>query len=123
MRRSALPRRRSWRPCRPVSPGSRGPWAVWAVSRPTSSTTVPIRGTGEYYYDDPRFVGLITLEDLLVQIDELGIEHGYDVDRVLWLGKKMEKTLRAQAPLRGHLSTAARRRAAILSLAARASRS
>jgi hydroxymethylglutaryl-CoA lyase len=53
----------------------------------------PIRGTGEYYYDDPRFVGLITMEDLLVQIDELGIEHGYDVDRVLWLGKKMEKTM------------------------------
>ena len=53
----------------------------------------PIRGTGEYYYDDPRFVGLICLEDLLVQIDELGIEHGYDVDRVLWLGKKMEKTM------------------------------
>ncbi len=53
----------------------------------------PIRGTGEYYYDDPRFVGLITFEDLLVQIDELGIEHGYDVDRVLWLGKKMEKSM------------------------------
>ena len=53
----------------------------------------PIRGTGEYYYADPRFVGLITLEDLLVQIDELGIEHGYEVDRVLWLGKKMEKTM------------------------------
>jgi hydroxymethylglutaryl-CoA lyase len=53
----------------------------------------PIRGTGEYYYDDPRFVGLITMEDLLVQIDELGIEHGYDVDRILWLGKKMEKSM------------------------------
>jgi len=53
----------------------------------------PIRGTGEYYYDDPRFVGLITMEDLLVQIDELGIEHGYDVDRVLWLGRKMEKSM------------------------------
>jgi hydroxymethylglutaryl-CoA lyase len=51
-----------------------------------------VRGTGEYYYD-PRFVGLITLEDLLVMIDELGIEHGYDVDRVLWLGRKMEKTI------------------------------
>lgn len=54
---------------------------------------VPIRGTGEYYYKDPRYVGLITFEDLLVQIDELGIEHGYDVDRVLWLGAKMEKTI------------------------------
>jgi hydroxymethylglutaryl-CoA lyase len=33
------------------------------------------------------------MEDLLVQIDELGIEHGYDVDRILWLGKKMEKSM------------------------------
>jgi hydroxymethylglutaryl-CoA lyase len=70
----------------------------------------PIRGTGEYYYDDPRFVGLITLEDLLVQIDELGIEHGYDVDRVLWLGKKMEKTagrrLRSEAIYNGRTQKA-----------------
>jgi hydroxymethylglutaryl-CoA lyase len=53
----------------------------------------PMRGTGEYYYKDPRYVGLITMEDLLVMIDELGIEHRYDVDRVLWLGEKMEKTI------------------------------
>lgn len=53
----------------------------------------PVRGTGEYYYKDHRYVGLITLEDLLVMIDELGIEQGYDVDRVLWLGNKMEKTI------------------------------
>ena len=66
---------------------------------------VPIRGTGEYYYEDPRYVGLITLEDLVVQIDELGIEHGIDVDRILWLGKKMEKTigrrLRSEAVING----------------------
>jgi hydroxymethylglutaryl-CoA lyase len=65
----------------------------------------PIKGTGEYYYDDPRYVGLICAEDLLVQIDELGIEHGYDVDRVLWLGRKMEKTvgmrLRSEAVING----------------------
>lgn len=65
----------------------------------------PIRGTGAYYYDDPRYVGLICLEDLLVQIDELGIEHGYDVDRVLWLGRNMEKTigqrLRSEAIING----------------------
>jgi hydroxymethylglutaryl-CoA lyase len=70
----------------------------------------PIRGTGEYYYDDPRFVGLITIEDLLVQIDELGIEHGYDVDRVLWLGRKMEKTigmrLRSEAIYNGRTAKA-----------------
>ena len=65
----------------------------------------PVRGTGDYYYKDPRYVGLITLEDLIVMIDELGIEHGYNVDRVLWLGAKMEKTigrrLRSEAVLNG----------------------
>ncbi|MCK9229590.1 MAG: pyruvate carboxyltransferase [Syntrophales bacterium] len=65
----------------------------------------PIRGTGEYYYKDARYVGLICMEDLLVQIDELGIEHGYDVDRILWLGQKMEKTagmrLRSEAVING----------------------
>ncbi len=65
----------------------------------------PVPGTGEYYYDDPRFVGLICLEDLLVQIDEMGIDHGYDVDRVLWLGRQMEKTvgrrLRSEAAING----------------------
>ncbi|MBF0451584.1 MAG: pyruvate carboxyltransferase [Candidatus Magnetomorum sp.] len=65
----------------------------------------PTRGTGEYYYDDPRYVGLITLEDLLVQIDEMGIEHGYTVDRILQLGRLMEKTigrrLRSEAIING----------------------
>jgi hydroxymethylglutaryl-CoA lyase len=53
---------------------------------------------------------LITIEDLLVQIDELGIEHGYDVDRVLWLGRKMEKTigmrLRSEAIYNGRTAKA-----------------
>ncbi len=65
----------------------------------------PVPGTGDYYYDDPRFVGLICLEDLLVQIDEMGIEHGYDVDRILKLGRQMEKTvgqrLRSEAAING----------------------
>ena len=65
----------------------------------------PVKGTGEYYYEDPRYVGLVTLEDTLVQIDEMGIEHGWDVDRILWLGKKMERTmgrrLRSEAILNG----------------------
>ena len=65
----------------------------------------PVKGTGEYYYDDPRYVGLVTLEDTLVQIDEMGIEHGYDVDRILWLGGQMEKTigrrLRSEAIING----------------------
>jgi len=53
----------------------------------------PVKGTGQYYYEDPRYVGLVTLEDTLVQIDEMGIEHGYDIYRILWLGKQMEKTI------------------------------
>ncbi|UCF69450.1 MAG: pyruvate carboxyltransferase [Acidobacteriota bacterium] len=65
----------------------------------------PVPGTGEYYYEDPRYVGLTCLEDLLVQIDEMGIEHGYDVDRVLWLGRQMERTvghrLRSEAVING----------------------
>ncbi|MBW2367960.1 MAG: pyruvate carboxyltransferase [Deltaproteobacteria bacterium] len=65
----------------------------------------PVKGTGEYYYDDPRYVGLICLEDLLVQVDEMGIEHGWNVDRVLWLGRQMERTvghrLRSEASING----------------------
>jgi hydroxymethylglutaryl-CoA lyase len=65
----------------------------------------PVPGTGEYYYEDPRYVGLSCLEDMLVQIDEMGIEHGYDVDRVLWLGRQMERTvgkrLRSEAAING----------------------
>lgn len=65
----------------------------------------PVRGTGEYYYKDPRYVGLICMEDLLVQLDELGIGTGYDIGRVLWLGEKMEKTigrrLRSEAVING----------------------
>jgi hydroxymethylglutaryl-CoA lyase len=65
----------------------------------------PVPGTGDYYYEDPRYVGLACLEDLLVQIDEMGIEHGYDVDRVLWLGRQMERTvgkrLRSEAIING----------------------
>ncbi len=65
----------------------------------------PVKGTGEYYYEDPRYVGLVTLEDTLVQIDEMGIAHGYDVDRILWLGRQMERTvgkrLRSEAVING----------------------
>jgi hydroxymethylglutaryl-CoA lyase len=65
----------------------------------------PIPGTGDYYYEDERYVGLVCLEDTLVQIDEMGIEHGYDVDRVLWIGKQLERTagqrLRSEAIING----------------------
>jgi hydroxymethylglutaryl-CoA lyase len=65
----------------------------------------PVKGTGDYYYEDPRYVGLVCLEDTLVQVDEMGIEHGFDVDRILWLGRQMERTvgqkLRSEAAING----------------------
>lgn len=65
----------------------------------------PVKGTGDYYYKDPRYVGLVTLEDTLVQLDEMGIQHGWDVNRVLTLGKQLEKTvgrkLRSEAIING----------------------
>jgi hydroxymethylglutaryl-CoA lyase len=65
----------------------------------------PVPGTGDYYYEDPRYVGLTCFEDMLVQVDEMGIEHGYDVDRVLWLGRQLERTagqrLRSEAIING----------------------
>jgi hydroxymethylglutaryl-CoA lyase len=42
---------------------------------------------------------------MLVQLDEMGIEHGYNVDRVLWLGRQLERTvgkrLRSEAVING----------------------
>ena len=68
---------------------------------------IPVRGTGEYYYLDPNIVGLVSLEDLLVMMDEMGIETGIDVDRVLAMGRKMEKTigrrLRSESILNGRI--------------------
>lgn len=64
-------------------------------------------GIGDYYFEDAeaRYVGLICLEDTLVQLDEMGIKHGYNIDRVLKLAKQLEKTvgrrLRSEAMING----------------------
>ncbi len=67
----------------------------------------PVPGTGEYYYIDPNIVGLQCTEDMVVMMDEMGIETGIDVDRLLRLGKKMEKTigrrLRSESILNGRI--------------------
>ncbi len=54
---------------------------------------VPVSGTGAYYYRDPNVVGLQSIEDMVVMMDEMGIETGIDVDRLLDLGSMMEKTI------------------------------
>jgi hydroxymethylglutaryl-CoA lyase len=52
---------------------------------------VQVAGTGEYYYKDPNIVGLVSTEDMVVMMDEMGINTNLDVDRILKLGKRMEE--------------------------------
>lgn len=70
----------------------------------------PVPGTGSYYYKDPNSVGLVSTEDLAVMLDEMGIETGLDVDRILRLGTLMEKTvgrrLRSSAIIHGRIPKA-----------------
>lgn len=52
---------------------------------------IPVPGTGEYYYQDPGIVGLVSTEDMVVMMDEMGIDTGVDVDRVLKIGQMVER--------------------------------
>jgi len=52
---------------------------------------VPVAGTGSYYYVDPSIVGLVCMEDMVVMMDEMGIDTGLDVDKVLEIGQWVEK--------------------------------
>ncbi len=52
---------------------------------------VPVAGTGKYYYADPTITGLVCTEDMVVMMDEMGIDTGVDVDKVLDIGRWNEK--------------------------------
>lgn len=54
---------------------------------------VPIYGTGKYYSADKNISGLISTEDLAVMLDEMGIETGLDIDKVLEIGLTTEKII------------------------------
>ena len=54
---------------------------------------VPVAGTGEYYYADPGITGLNSTEDLVVMMDEMGIETNLNVDKVLEVGRMVEKVI------------------------------
>jgi hydroxymethylglutaryl-CoA lyase len=54
---------------------------------------VPVAGTGKYYYEDPGIVGLVSTEDMVVMMDEMGIDTGLDVDSVLHIGRVVEKII------------------------------
>ena len=70
----------------------------------------PVPGTGEYYYVDPMQTGLVATEDLVVMLDEMGIEHGLDVDKVLQTGRMVERIfgqrLRSQCVRSGRIPKA-----------------
>jgi len=52
---------------------------------------VPVAGTGAYYIKDPNISGLVCTEDLIVMLDEMGIETGINVDSVLETGNMVER--------------------------------
>ncbi len=53
----------------------------------------PVAGTGAYYYKDANITGLVSTEDVVVMMDEMGIDTGLDVDRLLKTGLMLEKIL------------------------------
>jgi len=52
---------------------------------------VPVSGTGSYYYKDPSLVGLVSTEDTLVMMDEMGINTNINIDKILGLGNMVER--------------------------------
>jgi hydroxymethylglutaryl-CoA lyase len=68
---------------------------------------VPVSGTGSYYYKDPNITGLVSTEDMVVMMDEMGIDTGLDVDKVLETGTMVERIvgrrLRSEAIRNGRI--------------------
>jgi len=54
---------------------------------------VPVTGTGAYYYLDPTITGLVSTEDMVVMMDEMGIDTDLDVDKVLQIGGMVERII------------------------------
>jgi hydroxymethylglutaryl-CoA lyase len=52
---------------------------------------VPVAGTGKYYYRDPSITGLVSTEDMVVMMDEMGIDTGVDVDKTIEIGRMVER--------------------------------
>jgi hydroxymethylglutaryl-CoA lyase len=68
---------------------------------------IPVTGTGEYYYKDAGAVGLVQTEDMVVMMDEMGIDTGLDIDKVIETGKMVERIvgrrLRSEAIRNGRI--------------------
>jgi len=68
---------------------------------------VPVSGTGAYYYKDALNVGLVSTEDMVVMMDEMGIETNLDIDKILEIGNMNERIvgrrLRSEAIKNGRI--------------------
>lgn len=68
---------------------------------------VPVAGTGAYYYKDPNIVGLVSMEDMVVMMDEMGIDTGLNIDKLLEIGNMVERIvgrrLRSEAIRNGRI--------------------
>lgn len=66
----------------------------------------PVPGTGDYYYN-AEGVGLVSTEDMVLMMDEMGIETGIDIEKIFRIGRNMEKTvgrrLRSYSILHGRI--------------------
>lgn len=71
---------------------------------------VPVPGTGSYYYQDPTLTGLVSTEDMIVMMDEMDIDTGINIDRLLDVGKMVERIagrkLRSESINTGRISKA-----------------
>lgn len=53
---------------------------------------VPVKGSGEYYFDSRR-TGLVCTEDFVSMVNDMGIETGIDIEILFSFGREMEKIL------------------------------
>lgn len=69
---------------------------------------VPVTGTGNYYSKDSDLAGLVCTEDIVVMMDEMGIETNLDIDKVLGIGNMVERIvgrrLRSESIKTGRIS-------------------
>ena len=69
----------------------------------------PLEEQGAYYYKDPSDVGLVSMEDMLVMMDEMGISTNLNIDRILEIGQMNERIvgrkLRAESIRSGRIKT------------------
>lgn len=52
---------------------------------------VPVTGTGKYYNNDPSITGLVSTEDMVLMMNDMGIDTGINIERLMEIGRMNEK--------------------------------